>query len=101
MRVTRLLAALALSSSALFSSGVAVAFEKAGEIESEPAVCFILAHSIGDLREGLAVKLCSGTTDGREVFLCYWKAFTPIDEGGLGLSVNFAVNLCKTNSEPF
>ena len=47
------------------------------------------------------MKLCSGTTDAAKTIECFMKAAGHEGDGGHGLNLGFAVNLCKTNSEPF
>ena len=98
MHMNKLLVALAFSM--LFSNGVAVAGELS-EISSEPTNCYYLAWTILELNTGQAVKLCSGTTDAAKNLDCFVKAYGHPDEDGLGLPMGLAVNLCKSNSEPF
>jgi len=98
MRINKLLVPLVFSM--LFGSGVAVSGELS-EISSEPVNCYDLAWNNLELPLGLAVKLCSGTTDAPKTLKCFIRAYGHKDDGGLGLPMGFAVNQCKTNSEPF
>jgi hypothetical protein len=78
----------------LFSNGVAAA--------SEPSKCWALAGELDSgLTVGMGMKLCSGTTDGAATIQCFTEAFGHPDNGGFGLNMGLAVNLCKSNSEPF
>ena len=99
MRINKLLAPLAFSM--LFSSGVAVAEGEIDELFSEPTNCYTTGWHVLGLTTGQAIKLCSGTTDALKTLQCFVKAAGPEEEYGLGLPIGFAVNLCKTNSEPF
>ena len=45
------------------------------------------------------MKLCSGTINARENISCFVVATK--DKHGFGLDIGSAVNLCKSNSEPF
>ena len=91
--------------SILFSNGVAVAAEGyLSDHSSEPSDCYesaLDALTLGAGAEGVAVKLCSGTTDAHKTIECFMKAHGPIKNGGLGLTKGWAINLCKSNSEPF
>ena len=103
MRFNRLLIPLAFLM--LFSNGVAVAAEGyLGDHSSEPSDCYesafdVLALGVG--ADGVAVKLCSGTTDAPKTIECFMKAHGLKENGGLGLTKGWAINLCKSNSEPF
>jgi len=101
MRMNKLLVPLAFSM--LFSSGVAVAAEGyLSDHSSEPSDCYTLAGELDvGLTVGLGIKLCSGTTDAAKTIECFMKAAGHEDDGGYGLNIGLAVNLCKTNSEPF
>ncbi len=98
MRINKLLVTLAFSM--LFNSGAAVSGELS-EISSEPTNCYQLAWNNLGLSTGQAIKLCSGTTDAPKTIECFIKAYGHPDDDGLGLPMGFAVNLCKSNSEPF
>ena len=97
MRMNKLLASLTVSM--LFNSGVAVSGELS-EISIEPTNCYELAWN-GQVTSGLAVSLCSGTTDAPKTLECFMKAYGHPDNDGLGLPMGLAVTLCKSNSEPF
>jgi hypothetical protein len=98
MRKNKLLVTLAFSM--LFGSGVTIAGELS-EVSSEPTKCYQLAWNNLELNTGQAVKLCSGTTDAVKTIECFIKAYGHPDDEGLGLYMGAAVNLCKSNSEPF
>jgi len=98
MRINKLFVSLAFSM--LFSSGTAVSGELS-EISSEPTNCYELAWNNLGLNTGLAVSLCSGTTDAPKTLECFVKAYGHPDNDGLGLPMGLAVALCKSNSEPF
>ena len=87
----------------LFSNGVAVAAEGyLSQLTSEPSNCYALAGGLQiGLTVGLSTKLCSGTTDASTTIDCFNRAYGHPDNGGFGLNMGFAVNLCKTNAEPF
>ena len=87
----------------LFSNGVAVAAEGyLGDHSSEPSDCYALAGELNvGLTVGLGIKLCSGTTDAAKTIECFMKAAGHEGDGGYGLNIGSAVNLCKSNSEPF
>ena len=89
-----------LAFSMLFSSGVAVAGELS-DVSTEPTTCYELVWNNLGLSTGQAIKLCSGTTDALKTIECFIKAYGHPDDDGLGLLMGFAVNLCKSNSEPF
>lgn len=97
MRINKLLVTLVFS--ILFGSGVAIAGELS-EISSEPTNCYYLAWNTLELNTGLAVSLCSGTTDAAKNLECFVKAYGHPDDDGLGLPMGLAVTLCKSNSEP-
>ena len=99
MRLNKLLVPLAFSM--LFSSGVSAAEEDDGEVLLHAVDCYVLAWSALGLNRGQAIKLCSGTTDLAKTIKCFLKAYKSEEEEGLGLPMGFAINLCKTNSEPF
>ena len=93
MRLNKLLVPLAFSM--LFSSGVAVA----AEAYSEPFACYSYGQTIDAtsvLSSKALIKLCSGTTDYLKTIKCYER--TRKDHK---LMPEWAINLCKTNSEPF
>jgi hypothetical protein len=101
MRLNKLLAPLAFSM--LFSSGMAVSSELS-DFSSEPSHCYeaaFVALALGAGADGVAVKLCSGTTDASKTIECFMKAHGRKKYGGLGLTKGWAINLCKSNSEPF
>jgi len=98
MPMNKLLVPLAFSM--LFNSGAAVSGELS-DVSSEPTTCYKLAWNGLGLTAGMAVKLCSGTTDASKTLRCFMKAYGHPDEDGLGLTMGYAVNLCKSNSEPF
>jgi len=98
MNVNKLLVTLAFSM--LSSSGAAVAGELS-DVSSEPTNCYYLAWNTLGLNTGLAVSLCSGTTDAPKTLECFMKAYGHPDNDGLGLPMGLAVTLCKSNSEPF
>ena len=99
MRLNKLLMPLAFSM--LFSSGVSAAEEDDGDTLYHPAGCYELVWSAFGLTTGQAIKLCSGTTDTGKTIGCFIKAYQPKEDNGLGLTMGFAINLCKSNSEPF
>ena len=99
MCLNKLLVPLAFSM--LFSSGVLAAEEDDGDALYHPAGCYELVWTSLGLTSGQAIKLCSGTTDIAKTIGCFIKAYQPREENGLGLTMGFAINLCKTNSEPF
>ena len=101
MHMNKLLVALAFS--ILFNSGVVVAEEGyLSDHSSEPSDCYRLVGELDvGLTVGLGIKLCSGTTDAAKTVECFMKAAGHGDDGGFGLNMGFAVNLCKTNAEPF
>ena len=92
MRMNKLLATLAFSM--LFSSGVVVA----AEAYSEPYACYGYGAAIKDsgLTSKSLIKLCSGTTDYLKTINCFERT-----RKDYGLMPDWAINLCKTNSEPF
>jgi len=98
MRINKLLVPLAFTM--LFNSGASVSGELT-EISSEPTNCYYLAWNNLELNTGLAVSLCSGTTDAAKTLECFVKAYGHPDNDGLGLPRGLAVTLCKSNSEPF
>ena len=68
-------------------------------VKIEAIKCYVMAADVpGGMTVGLAVTLCSGTTDAERTIRCVVAAFTHPDDGGLGLSRGLAVNLCKSNS---
>ena len=91
MRMNKLLVPLAFSM--FFNSGVAAS--------TEPTDCYKMAWNDLGLTAGNALKLCSGTLAASETLICFMKAYGHLDEDGLGLTMGYAVNLCKSNSEPF
>ena len=101
MRLNNLLVPLAFSM--LFSSGVAIAAEGyLGDHSTEHSDCYALAGELNvGLTVGLGIKLCSGTTDAAKTIECFMKAAGHEGDGGYGLNIGSAVNLCKSNSEPF
>tara|TARA_B110000027_G_scaffold112421_1_gene121030 strand:+ start:613 stop:924 length:312 start_codon:yes stop_codon:yes gene_type:complete len=99
MNIKKLITGLTLSM--LLSSGVAVAEEETGDMVLQPTTCYALAWNGLGLTTGQAVKLCSGTRDTARTIACFIKAYQSEEDKGLGLPMGFAVNLCKTNSEPF
>jgi hypothetical protein len=99
MRLNKLLVPLAFSM--LFSSGVSAAEEDVSDIVSPPTNCYVLAWNVMGLNTGQAVKLCSGTKDAAATIKCFLKAAASEEAKGLGLNMGLAVNLCKSNSEPF
>jgi hypothetical protein len=99
MHMNKLLVTLAFS--ILFSNGVSAAEEDVGAFEAPPITCYALAWNALGLTTGQAIKLCSGTADAPKTITCFIKAYGTAEEDGLGLTKGFAVNLCKTNSEPF
>ena len=98
MRINKLLVTLAFS--ILFGNGVTIAGELS-DVSTEPTNCYELAWNAIGVTAGMAVKLCSGTTDASKTLRCFMKAYGHPDEDGLGLTMGYAVNLCKSNSEPF
>jgi hypothetical protein len=101
MRLNKLLVPLAFSM--LFGSGVVVSSELS-DFSSEPSDCYEAAFDVlalGAGADGVAVKLCSGTTDASKTIECFMKAHGRKENGGLGLTKGWAMNLCKSNSEPF
>ena len=97
MHLSKLLVPLAFS--ILFSSGALG--QDVSAFNHEATDCYDLHwHGMG-LNTGEAIKLCSGTTNAAETLRCYMKAFNTLEDGGLGLTRGFAINLCKNNSEPF
>ena len=99
MRLNKLLVPLAFSM--LFSSGVSAAEEDDGEVLSHAVECYVMAWNVLGLTTGQAIKLCSGTTDVAKTVKCFIKAYQTTEDDGLGLPMGFAINLCKSNSEPF
>ena len=101
MRFNKLLIPLAFLM--LFSNGVAVAAEGyLGDHSSEPSDCYALAGELNvGLTVGLGIKLCSRTADAAKTIECFMKAAGHEGDGGYGLNIGSAVNLCKSNSEPF
>jgi hypothetical protein len=98
MRIKKLLVPLAFSM--LFNSGASVAGELS-DASTEPTDCYKMAWNDLGLTAGNALKLCSGTLAASETLICFMKAYGHLDEDGLGLTMGYAVNLCKSNSEPF
>ncbi len=95
---------LAAASTALCLIGIAPV-TAAAEPLSEPTACVRLAavasEKLGwDLRVGMLVDLCAGTTDARKTVACFGEAYGHPKEGGLGLTLGQAVKLCKANSTP-
>ena len=99
MRINKLLVTLAFSM--FFSSGASATKDNLGDIVLPPTICYQLAWTALGLNTGQAIKLCSGTTDAPKTIACFIKAYGPEENNGLGLNMGFAVNLCKTNAEPF
>ena len=99
MRLKNLIAPLVFSM--LFSSGVSAAEEDDGEVLSHAVDCYVVAWNVLGLTTGQAIKLCSGTTDTAKTIKCFIKAYQSTEDDGLGLPMGFAINLCKSNSEPF
>jgi len=79
------------------SWGITVVAES--DVSCEPTNCYTLAWTLLSLNTDQAIKLCSGATDTSKAVGYFLKA--PEPEDGLGLPMGFAVNLCKTNFEPF
>lgn len=101
MRINKLLVTLAFSM--IFGSGVAISGELS-DFSSEPSDCYAAAFDVlalGAGADGVAVKLCSGTTDASKTIECFIKTRGRRENGGLGLTNGWAINLCKSNSEPF
>jgi len=96
MCFSKLLVPLALAM--LFNSAGAVSGELS-DVSTEPTDCYKMAWN-GQVTSGLAVSLCSGTTDASKTLVCFVKAYGHPDEDGLGLPMGLAVKLCKSNSEP-
>ena len=67
--------------------------------KSEPTLCYRMLSVKGDMTVGLAVELCSGTTDALKTVACYEEAFGHPENDGLGLPRGLAVDLCKSNSQ--
>lgn len=65
--------------------------------EPEPIKCYQMAGELG-LLVGQAVELCGGATDSSAVIRCFTKASKHPADGGLGLPIGLAINLCKNNS---
>jgi len=62
----------------------------------EPVACYQLVGGDG-MTVGLAVDLCSGTTNAVKTARCFEQAFDHPDNGGLGLPRGLAVKLCSTS----
>jgi hypothetical protein len=82
-----------LTFSLLLASGVAAS--------TEPTDCYKMVRNELRQTQASAIKLCSGTKAASETLICFLEAWKPRDQDGLGLTVSSAVNLCKSNSEPF
>lgn len=67
--------------------------------KSEPTLCYRLLTERGDMMVGMAVELCSGTTDAKKTVACFDEAFRHPGNDGLGLPRGLAVQLCKSNSQ--
>ena len=63
---------------------------------AEPVSCYQMVGRDG-MTVGLAVDLCSGTTNAAKTARCYEQAYGHPDEGGLGLPRGLAVKLCSAN----
>lgn len=68
-------------------------------LSTEPIACYrALAELDKEMIVGLAVRLCSGTTDATKTVACYAVAWLPASDGGLGLNRGNAIDLCRSNS---
>jgi len=77
MCFNKLLVPLALAM--LFNSAGAVSGELS-DVSTEPTNCYELAWNGLGLTSGLAVSLCSGTTDAPKTLRCFMKAYGHPDE---------------------
>ena len=94
MRLKNLIVSIAFS--ILISNGVVAA----SNLASAASTCFGIAVSADlGITRGMGMKLCSGTINARENISCFVVATK--DKHGFGLDIGSAVNLCKSNSEPF
>ena len=94
MRLKNLIVYIAFSM--LFSNAVAAA----SNLVSAASTCYGIAVSADlGITTGMGMNLCSGTTNARENISCFVVATK--DKHGFGLDIGSAVNLCKSNSEPF
>ena len=99
MRLNKLLVPLAFLM--LFNSGAAVSGELS-DVSTEPTDCIEMTNGLNHWEVvGVQIKLCSGTTNAKETVTCFVKAWSERADGGFDFNVSDAVNLCKTNAEPF
>jgi len=72
-------------------------------IKSEPTACYKNAWNSKEdgglgigMTAGLAIKLCTGTTNSKKTISCFTEAYSHPNNSGLGLNMGQAVELCKT-----
>lgn len=64
---------------------------------AEPTRCFRLVADAGlEVPVGSAIELCAGSVSAEKTFACFIEAWGPRPDGGLGLMLGLAVDLCRT-----
>jgi len=64
---------------------------------AEPTKCFrLIAESGLEVSVGSAIELCAGSVSAEKTVACFIEAWGPRTNGGLGLMLGFAVDLCRT-----
>lgn len=92
---------LAAASDATSKAGSDLEAKARALLSTEPIACYrALAEIDKEMTVGLALRLCSGTTDAIKTVACYGVAWLPASDGGLGLNRGNAVDLCRSNSLP-
>jgi hypothetical protein len=64
---------------------------------TEPTRCFrLIAEASLEVPVGSAIELCAGSVSAEKTFACFIEAWAPRSNGGLGLMLGLAVDLCRT-----
>jgi hypothetical protein len=92
---------------AVFSGGAVLAAEpeampaedKKPKVEEalspDPVQCYRLVGVVESVPIGQAVELCAGSIDSFKTVKCFQEAYRHPDDGGLGLPLGLAVDLCR------
>jgi hypothetical protein len=67
---------------------------------SEPTTCYRLIASSGlEIQVGFAIDVCGGSRDGAATAKCFVEAWSRREDGGLGLTLGQAVDLCRVSGK--
>jgi len=86
----------------MFAGGVALAGEPETEPpipagSSEPTKCVrLIADSGLGMTVGHTIELCAGTVSASNTVACLIESWGPSAQGGLGLPLGLAIDLCRT-----